>query len=263
MLKNHLYCIFAVYLLNIFAFSSVQARDLCINAFSTPVDRATAELNSLIALDEQIAHFEQTLGALSNDALIAQRLEDVRLNYREAEGLLGQNSNSLEPRIRSLSEQLKELETFAMTLNQRANTDFEFLMNHSLLLRPGLLYQIKGMDHSVQRVSFSEDVLRGIFWSETPLMQRVVQLVHRALLRGRINATDNSGIFPFPGDKSVFKVKIYGQNVGAIRLGGFFIGSDFHIVTWSQDSTHGVHASQRIFEQVNRIRDTFLRTNHY
>ncbi len=187
----------------------------------------------------------------------------MKQNFSEAEGLLGQNSNSLEPRIQSLSEQLKELETFAMVLNQKANADFEFLMNHSLLLRPGLLYQLNGMDPSVQRVSFSADVLSNIFWNEQPLMQRAIPLLHRALLRGRIHATDKSGIFPFPGDKSVFKVKIKGQNVGAIRLGGFFIGSDFHIVTWSQDSAHGVHASQRIFEQVNRIRDTFLRTNHY
>jgi hypothetical protein len=252
-----------VYLLVSFVFLSAKAQNRCQQLFAVTKNQSEIILDTLVAVEKRLSDFLQTRSGILLDPTIAKQYAKVNLLFEDVVNQISLDNSASTALFEKLFTELETLEISGMILAMKTKADLPVLMENPLLLRPGLLYTVTGLDPHVRRVSFSEEVLADIFWSPQPLMQRAVTLIHKALQRGRSHTTDSSGIEPFTHDKSVFKVRITGSVVGAIRVAGFFNGEDFHVVAWSNESNHNAHASSRVTRQVNDIRDTFFRTGHY
>jgi hypothetical protein len=252
-----------VNLLLSFVFLSAKAQNRCQEFFTASINHSETLLETLVAAEKRLSDFYQIRAEMMSDPKIAQQYTKVNLLLEDVVNQISLDERKSTALFEKLFVELETLEISGMILAMKTKADLPVLMENPLLLRPGLLYTVTGLDPHVRRVSFSEEVLADIFWNPQPLMQRAVALIHKALQRGRSHATDSSGIEQFTDYKTVFKVRITGSAVGAIRVAGFFDGEDFHIVTWSNDAKHNPHSTRRITHQVNDIRDTFFRTGHY
>lgn len=264
MKKQHLYVFWIVFIFCTTAFSTSFAQMQCKDLFLSskePLDilaTLEAEVDEVVRGSLVFAELEPELPRLT------YRLQALFENAVESLDSYNTDQNIFSRAMQSLSYSVVKIKKFLFILETRQrNTDYKLARENPILLSENRLYSLQSMDTSVERVSFSREVLEGVFWSEQPLMQRAAGLIFRGIDRGRKHATDKSGIIAFTNDSIVYKVKITGDVVGAIRVAGFFNGRDFHIVTWSKDSLHNDHSSHRLTERVRAIRENFLRTGHY
>lgn len=221
-----------------------------------------AVLEQLIALENRVEDLIVQLTALkaynSDDGKIGAQL--YRIQNRINEFIENADSTMsrqiFEKQSQIIYRQLDDVQDHINLLIQRnSNTSWAAVIENPRLMKPDHFYQIDSLDNHLKQVVFAEDVVKEIFWSEQPLMQKASTLIFRALMRGRSHATDKSGIVAFETDRTVFKIRIIGTAVGAIRLAGYFVGESFFIVTWSNEPSHSDHASTKLIETVKRIRD--------
>ncbi len=158
--------------------------------------------------------------------------------------------------IESLQHTLDKIsdQVFVISM-RRTNVDFDKVIEDPRLAKPDFLYPIKSMDPHFVRVSFTKDVLENVFWSEESTMVRASGLIMSALLKGRLHATSGSGVESFIDSRDVFKVKIRGSSAGAVRVAGYFVGTDYHIVAWDDEGNHTSKTTARMIENVRRVRD--------
>lgn len=236
-------------------------------ANSTPLDSEALKfsndyLENLIQLDEHLKQLEPRILALGAEgASLSRAFWTLRAQLETLESDAASNMDqtkarqSMESFFVRLTELSADLELTEMKLR---NTELSAALEDPRRLQENRLYTIESLDPHLKRVSFSREVLEGVFWSEQPLMKRATALIFRALNRGRQFATEKSGIRAFESDSEVFKVKIVGEAVGAVRVAGFFVNEDFHIVAWSNDSQHSAAQSMRLTTRVRHARDQYL-----
>lgn len=269
MYKSSARTLLLVYLFFSTAFSIGLAQQQCLDIFAIWKKTADVDpIDTLMALEQEISAISETYHKkFSKDVTMGKELGKINKLFEEVFSELGSNSSqssSFHSKIEFLIKKINEFKSMAFILEQRqTNTNFNAAVENYKILVEGRLYELNGMDPLLQKVSFSKEVLESIFWSDQALMQRAAELIFRGLERGRKFATDKSGVIAFVNDKSVYKVKISGDVVGALRVAGFFHGLNFHIVAWANESSHNHNNSQRLTEKVNRIREIFFKTGHY
>ena len=270
MFKTKLRHVFLVYLIVSTAFTSGYAQQKCGDYLSP--DSVTLSKTDPVEL---LAYFELKVKDLAeiystefgHDPKLGEALGKLTEEFEELILALDSSSgseHSFAHKMGHLSKKINEFQEKISLLRQRhTNTDLEYAMSNPKVLAENRLYVINGMDPNVERVAFSKEVLESVFWSDEPLMHRASDLIFRALKRGRQFATEKSGVFPFESDRSVFKIKIIGEAVGSIRVAGFFVGRDFYVVDWTNDSNHGSSKYRHIVDRVNLIRAQYLKTSKY
>lgn len=251
--------------------STSLAQQRCFDLFSKKNEAAIVSidpLDSLTNLEQEIKTISDVYyRKFSNNQRMIENLGKINNLFEETFMMLeatNTQSKALKFKIEFLAHKVDEFKNTLFILEQRqTNTRLAKAMENPKILLAERLYELNGMDPMIQKVSFSKEVLEDIFWNEQPLMQRASGLIFRGLHRGRQFATDKSGIISFDNDRSVFKVKISGDTVGAIRVAGFIHGRDFHVVAWSNESSHDVNSTPRLTDKVNRIKEHFLKTGSY
>lgn len=235
-------------------FAAQAAKDpmrQCLELFSV----RSYSLDHLINLEKRITTLQQSLyadkGTTPAETLIIEiQIEKARTALENSLDVVAEANGKVASEVEFAEKALtKGEDLFLLYKNRNLTTDYSLLLENPLFVRSEYLYKVNGLDPLVQRVLFSETVVRDLLWDEGVLYQHAAKLILRGILRGRAHATETSGIVPFSSDKSVFKMRIVGRSVGAIRVSGYFNGSDFYIVAWSQESGHGPHASKLLVEK--------------
>ena len=224
------------------------------------IDYNESLIDDLILVENRVNHVDSLKRALVKSTDLIHKIDHHLLQTRVIiESLLdsAQVQHEIKKQIDILNSSLDKIEQILRVQKARKeNTDFSQVLLTPEILRAEYLYEVNGMDPLVKRVLFSEKVAKEIFWSENQLYKRASELILRGIIRGKKYAIDSAGIIPFSNDKSVFKVKITGTAVGAIRVAGYFKGTDFYIVDFLTESNHGEHSSNKITTHVNQIRKT-------
>lgn len=225
-------------------------------------------MDQLIRLEQQLEETQNIVYAKhSSNSSLQAKLGALQAHYQQLTANWDDPAIDTHQFLRELNHMLtlmtKFSEELALIEKQNSTTSFEKAIEEPTVLVPNKTYILASMDPDVTGVSFSQEVLQSIFWSTQPIMLRAQDLIYRGLIRGRRHATDKSGIILFVNEHDVYKVKIAGTSVGAIRVAGFFQGKVFHIVAWAQESSHNGHNSNRLTEHVKNIRLKFEKTGSY
>lgn len=233
--------------------SEAFSRD-CSSIFTQEANEKSETSESLI---ENLVQIETRLNAIESMPITKNIREFISRARSSIDSLIDKNPAQIEVKreIDNLNASLEKIErTLSIQQLRRENNDFNQLLLNPSIVRPEYLYEIQGMDMAVKRVLFSKEVTEEIFWSENPLYQRASLLILKGIFRGRAFATDNLGIISFNTDRNVYKVKITGNTVGAIRVVGYLRGADFYVVDFSFDSNHKSSNSNALVESVYRLK---------
>lgn len=234
---------------------SVSAREDCLAIFTYSAEDV---LDMSMGLEERLnrlygpnfsARPERTLEA-EELQLLNSRLEEIISNIdsvRDLEPVIV-DILALEAAIDRLERPPNKPVSVVKSLND--SLDLRVLIKTPSELKPDTLYDIHGTDIAVQRVSFSKKILEDVFWDSKEKLVAAHELILKALIKGRANATSSSGVENFVEDRSIFKVKISGHGVGSLRLAGYMEGSDLYLVAYLQSEKHNPHDTQRLFKLV-------------
>lgn len=215
-----------------------------------------SSLDQLIPVESRISDLQFRINdEIPNQRSLHEELAEIQELFEETISLTDEkNTTQFQSRLAYLLRKLGALEDETNTLILRqTNTDFALAVQNPRIFRPHLLYEIQSMDPHLKRVYFSKDVVEGVLWNREPFMASARRLIFRSLQRGRKYSTESSGIESYMRDRSDFKVRINGE-AGALRLAGFFLNEEYYIVAWSYDGGHTDAATNRLINQVNRIR---------
>ena len=208
-------------------------------------------LNELIAIESRVEKIERI------KVEIQSALDIIRETINELVAGIDHNP-AVFREIEKLSKKVEKIESQLAERIQRENvTNLQEAMSNLRLVRANFFYKVESQDPYLQRIIFSESVVHDVFHSQNALYDgRLGDQILKSLYRGRRFSTDTSGIIPFTNDKSVFKIKIAGTALGALRLAGYFVGQDFYVVSFMHESSHNKRTSHRLTDQVNSIRKT-------
>lgn len=209
----------------------------------------TRALNELIAIESRLERIQY----IKNEIQVA--IDSIRETIDQLLTEIERNPSVLSE-IEKLSLRVSRLETqLTESIQRESVNDLKEAMTNLRMVKPNFFYKVDSMDPYVARIIFSENVVNEVFHSNNALYrERLGDQMLKSLYRGRKYAADVGGIFPFINDRSVFKIKVSGTAIGALRLAGYFIGHDFYVVSYIHESNHGRKSSDRIVEQVNNIR---------
>lgn len=191
------------------------------------------------------------LSTATKKELLLHYVKALKLFLQIESEVLEQSQISVESRVSALRHEISKAEYFLkLYLARKTIFSLNEVYDNPEVIVADRVYKITNPDDSlITGVSMSQDVVENIFWSLQDVRKTVAkQLLKLLVVDGFNRGVATKDIKRTISDRSIWMLGVPPiKAVGAYRFLAYLDGSVLRIVTWSNESNHGV--GLKLFKQ--------------